>query len=133
MIAMQNIHWLCRQFAEILGGKPSVKHGICTVERDRPHIRFSILGRPGRAVVGSEWSFESMDPYGRALNLGETALLEEEAGPFTSLLQKNGILLSALHNHWLMDRPPLLYAHYQSIEEPLSFARKVAEAYSVLK
>ena len=40
---------------------------------------------------------------------------------------------SALHNHWMMETPRLFYLHYASIEEPLSFARKVAEAYQVLR
>ncbi|WP_257984250.1 DUF1259 domain-containing protein [Neobacillus cucumis] len=79
------------------------------------------------------WSFESLEPNGKALNLGETVLLQDEVYPFIWHLQKNGIILSALHNHWLYDNPHLLYAHYISIEEPLSFARKVSEAYRFLK
>ncbi|QGG55869.1 DUF1259 domain-containing protein [Paenibacillus sp. B01] len=79
------------------------------------------------------WSFESMDLQGRTLNLGETALLQDEVYPFTWNLQKNGIMLSTLHNHWLMNNPNLVYAHYTSVEETLSFARKVAEGYKVLQ
>ncbi|RLL41813.1 DUF1259 domain-containing protein [Oceanobacillus piezotolerans] len=51
---------------------------------------------------------------GNALNLGEKAVLE------------------ALHNHWLYTKPNILYIHFQSVEPPLHFARKVAEAFQVL-
>ncbi|WP_080835584.1 DUF1259 domain-containing protein [Cohnella massiliensis] len=132
---MKDISAFCQQFALILGGNGKVEHGVCMVNRDRSHINVNILGRPSQSglALHSMWSFESMDAQGRTLNLGETALLQDEAYPFTWHLQRNGIMLSALHNHWLMDHPHLVYAHYASVEEPLSFARKVAEAYKVLK
>ncbi len=130
---MSDIQNLCSSFAGILGGEMSVKHGACIVEKNRHHIPVTIAGRPSGRVMHSIWSFESIDPSGKALVLGETALLEEEVIEFTSTLQKYGIVVSGLHNHWLMDRPPLLYAHYYFIGDPLSFAAGVAEAYQHLK
>jgi hypothetical protein len=52
--------------------------------------------------------------------------------PFISRLRENGIIVTALHNHWLFDEPRLMYIHFESIDEPLSFARKVREALEVL-
>ena len=130
---MQNISPLCSQFAQILCGKPRVEAGVCSVQRDRPHIEVTILGRPCRSVLSSEWSFESLDREGRALTLGETALLEEEVPAFTWHLQRSGIVVSAIHNHWLKESPRLIYVHYESVEDPLSFARKAAEAFSILR
>lgn len=132
---MDNFNVLCQQFSYILGGEPSIKYGVCSVQKDRSHINAKIMGRPTHSglVLHSMWSFEGIDQQGKSLNLGETSLLQEEVYPFIWHLQRNGIVLTALHNHWLFDNPRLLYAHYTSIEEPLSFARKVAEAYKVLK
>ncbi|MHC0039531.1 DUF1259 domain-containing protein [Pseudoneobacillus sp. C159] len=123
---------LCHQFSHILGGEMNIKNGVCMVSRERSYINLNIFGRPSHSKVAN-WSFETLDSHGKALNLGETPLLQEEVYPFTWHLQRNGIILSALHNHWLLDNPHLLYAHYISIEEPLSFARKVSEAYKLLK
>lgn len=39
----------------------------------------------------------------------------------------------ALHNHWLFDSPRLMYIHFESIDFPLSFARKVAQALATLE
>lgn len=132
---MVDVHTICQQYARILGGEPNLKNSYCMVEKDRNHIHVNIMGRPSHSglALHSMWSFESLDQQGKALNLGETALLQEEVYPFTWHLQRNGIILTALHNHWIFDNPHLIYAHYSSIEEPLSFAKKVAEAYKQLK
>jgi hypothetical protein len=36
-------------------------------------------------------------------------------------------------NHWLFDQPRAMYRHFESIEPPLEFARKIREAFRVLK
>ena len=79
------------------------------------------------------FSFESPDNQGRTLNLGETVILQEEINRFISILRENGILVTALHNHWLFDEPIIMYIHFESIDRTLNFARKVAEALEVLR
>ncbi|KIE47039.1 hypothetical protein U732_1039 [Clostridium argentinense CDC 2741] len=79
------------------------------------------------------FSFESPDHRGRTLNLGETVILQEEINDFISILRKHGILVTALHNHWLFEDPRLMYIHFESIDNPIDFARKVAEALCVLR
>ncbi|EDU38723.1 hypothetical protein UT300006_12830 [Clostridium sp. CTA-6] len=56
----------------------------------------------------SFYSTEDPDNEGRTLNLGETVILEEEINRFISILRKKGILVTALHNHWLFDEPRLI-------------------------
>ncbi|OSY11537.1 hypothetical protein BTJ44_00594 [Bacillus mycoides] len=65
-------------------------------------------------------SFESLDQNGNALNLGEIAILQEEIPLFMQSIVQQGIIVSALHNH------------IQSVEPPLSFAKKLANSFSVL-
>lgn len=77
--------------------------------------------------------FESLDNKGNALNRGETVILEEEIPSFVHSLVTNGIIISAVHNHWLYAKPNILYIHFQSIEPPLSFAYKIAETIRLLK
>jgi hypothetical protein len=78
------------------------------------------------------FSYESMDQQGCTLNLGETVILPSEIYRFSSMLQSQGILVTALHNHWLFDNPRIMYIHFASIEPPLSFATKVAKAFQTL-
>lgn len=125
---------LCRRFAQILGAQASVQNGVCVATRLRRDLSPTILGRRTRSplVIPQFFSFENVDSRGRALNLGETVILQREINPFVSELRKRGIKVTAIHNHWLFDNPRLMYIHFESIEPPLRFARKVAAALKVL-
>lgn len=124
---------LCQEFAQILGGT-ILSQAPCTVLRLR-NIPATILGRQTHSslALGALFSFESPDIQGRTLNLGETVILQEEINPFISVLREEGILITALHNHWLFDDPRLFFIHFESIDEPLAFALKVAKAFRLLR
>jgi hypothetical protein len=129
---MSNFNYLCHQYAQIVNGKANVKHEVCSVEINR-NLHVTIQGRPSHSVLHAGISFESLDYKGDALNLGEVVLLEEELQPFVNVLVRNHLIISAIHNHWIFTNPNILYIHFQSVEPPLTFAQKVAEAFSVLK
>lgn len=126
---------ICRRFARILNASIlTSEEDLCVVTFNR-NISPEIAGRPTRSAlaIAALFSFESMDNRGRTLNLGETVILQREINPFISALRERDIEVTALHNHWLFDRPRLFYIHFFSIEDPLTFARKVAEALQVLR
>ncbi|AUM88255.1 hypothetical protein B2H86_06925 [Clostridium botulinum] len=125
----------CEEFADILGAEIlSTADNVCTVTFMRD-INAEILGRRTHSplALAALFSFEDPDNEGRTLNLGETVILQEEINEFISILRENGILVTALHNHWLFEEPRLMYIHFESIDRPLNFARKVAEALRVLR
>lgn len=109
-------------------------NNVCLIQKFR-NIPATILGRRTRSpiVLPTFFTFESIDRPGRALNLGETVILQREINPFISALRKRNILVTALHNHWLFDKPRLMYIHFESVENPIIFARKIAQALKVLK
>ncbi|MBU8683982.1 DUF1259 domain-containing protein [Bacillus haynesii] len=129
---MQSFHSLCRQIGHILNGEAHIEHGVCSVSIKR-NLRVTIQGRPSRGVGMEEIMFESLDQNGIALNMAEVAILPEEVPLFTKKLVDQGIIISALHNHWMFTEPNILYIHFQSVEPPLPFARKTAAALSVLR
>lgn len=134
-MSWENKKGLCQEFARILGGQGSLdENGVCLVQKFRT-IRFKILGRPTRSplVTPQFFTFEDLDSKGRALNLGETVLLQEEVNPLLTELRKRDIKVMAVHNHWLFEEPRAMYMHFESLEPPLDFARKVREAFRVLK
>ncbi|RXM79475.1 hypothetical protein DP144_01305 [Clostridium tetani] len=125
----------CNEFARILGAEIlSTADNVCTVTFMRD-IDAEILGRSTNSplALAALFSFESPDNQGRTLNLGETVILQDEINDFISILRENGILVTALHNHWLFEDPRLMYIHFESIDRPLDFARKVEEALRVLR
>lgn len=125
---------LCQEFAGILDATPSVINGVCTATRSRDNLHPTVLGRRAESFmfVPQAFSFDQVDSQGRALCLGETVILQDEINPFVSILRKNEILVTAIHNHWLFDDPRLFYIHWESIDKPLDFARKTREALNVL-
>ncbi|MDQ0177119.1 DUF1259 domain-containing protein [Bacillus chungangensis] len=126
---------LCQEFARILDGAGSLdENGVCLVQKFR-NLKFTILGRRTRSplVLPQFFTFEDLDSQGRALNLGETVLLQEEINPLLTELRKRNIIVTAVHNHWLFEEPRAMYMHFESIEPPLVFARKIREAFRVLK
>ncbi|KKB75185.1 MULTISPECIES: DUF1259 domain-containing protein [Bacillus] len=129
---MQSFHTLCRQFGQILNGEARVEHGVCSVSIKR-NMNVSVQGRLSRGIAMKEVMFESLDQHGIALNMAEIAILPEEIPLFTKRLADQGLIISALHNHWIFTKPNLLYIHFQSVEPPLIFARKTAAALSVLR
>ncbi|WP_144512085.1 DUF1259 domain-containing protein [Bacillus sp. FJAT-22090] len=129
---MQDIHSICNQFAQIVNGIANIKNGVCSVELGR-NFPLTIQNRPSRSALPAGITFESLDYEGNALNLGEVVVLQEELPSFVTALVKNNLIVSAIHNHWIFTNPTILYVHFQSVESPLSFARKSAEAFKVLK
>lgn len=121
---------LCQQFGKILGGESEVEEGpVCFVTR-MTNLRETILGRRTRSplVQMQMFSFESLDPSGRALCLGETAVHQNQVNRLISNLRKRGIKVTAIHNHWLKETPRLMYIHWESIDNPINFARKTKES-----
>ncbi|MFE0560652.1 DUF1259 domain-containing protein [Paenibacillus sp. NPDC058910] len=125
---------LCTQFGKILGGESEVDEGpVCFVTR-MTNLRETILGRRTRSplVQMQMFSFESLDKSGRALCLGETAVHQSQVNRLMSNLRKRGIKVTALHNHWLKEQPRLMYMHWESIDNPVAFARKTKESIAFL-
>jgi hypothetical protein len=128
---MVNIEDLCKQFGDILNGKSKVDKGVCKVSFHRA-FNATVQGKSSVTVIPANVSFESLDQNGRALNLMEIAVLQEEIPAFMHSLIQQGLIISALHNHWLYTNPLIMYMHIQSVEPPLDFARKLAYSFRFL-
>lgn len=126
---------LCNQFSKILGGTEHeiTKGPVCFVSRNR-RVNAAILGRRTTSplIRYQLFSFESLDRSGRGLCLGETALFQHQVNRLLSNLRKNGLKVTAVHNHWLFDKPRLMYIHWEAIDKPLDFARKVKRSIAFL-
>lgn len=126
---------LCNQFSRILGGTEHeiTKGPVCFVSRNR-RINASILGRRTTSplIRYQLFSFEALDSSGRALCLGETALFQNQVNQLLTNLRNNGITVTAVHNHWLFEKPRLMYIHWESIDDPIEFARKVKRSIAFL-
>jgi hypothetical protein len=126
-----DIMQLGAQFGHILNGKAERKKFGFSVSLQR-NLHVLIQGRSSSEVLPVGASFESLDQNGHALNLAEITLLEEEIPSFSKSIIEQGLIVGALHNHWIFTQPTLMYLHIQSVEPPLHFARKLANAFRTL-
>lgn len=125
---------LCTQFGKILGGESEIESGpVCFVTR-MTNLRAKILRRTTRSplVQMQMFSFESLDRSGRALCLGETAVHQNQVNRLMSNLRSRGIKVTAVHNHWLKECPRLMYMHWESVENPITFAKKTKASIAFL-
>ncbi|MEH7121378.1 DUF1259 domain-containing protein [Neobacillus vireti] len=118
----------CQELADIIGGMVITSTPACVVQRLR-NINASILGRRTRSPLALPFalSFEN-NRNGRTLNLGESVVLQKEINPLLSALRRRGIIVTAVHNHWLFDNPRLMYMHWENVGDPFEFARNSIEA-----
>ncbi|USD14563.1 DUF1259 domain-containing protein [Priestia megaterium] len=123
---------ICQQFGQILNAKSKVSPTGCSVSLKRS-FQAHVQGRKSSSVVPVGVSFEAIDAQGNALNLAEIAILQEEIPRLTEAAARQGLIVSALHNHWLFTEPVLMYLHIQSVEPPLHFAKKMAFCFTTLK
>ncbi|GAM15666.1 DUF1259 domain-containing protein [Mesobacillus selenatarsenatis] len=119
---------MCEKLADIIGGDILTTDPVCVVSRLR-NIKATILGRRTRSPLALPFalSFENKR-NGKTLNLGETVILQKEINPFLSELRKRGIIVTAVHNHWLFEDPRLMYMHWENIGDPFRFAEDSIEA-----
>jgi hypothetical protein len=119
----------CQKLARIIGGQVlASSDNLCVVQRLRD-IRATILNRRTRSPLALPFALSFEDPRnGNTLNLGETVILQEEINPFLSELRKRGIIVTALHNHWLFDEPRLMYVHWENVGNPFDFAENSFKA-----
>ena len=65
---------------------------------------------------------------GKAAITGDFVLTGEEVNPVLSPLRSNGIDVTALHTHMLMEQPRLFFMHFWAVDDALKLARGLRAA-----
>jgi hypothetical protein len=113
---------LCKRLARILHGEGEHKKNECTIMIKR-NLHATILGK--KYDTEHEVVIESLK-NGKSLNTAEIVLLQREVQRFVRKAALRNLKVTAVHNHWLFDKPRLMYVHVESVENPIVFARKLA-------
>jgi len=70
---------------------------------------------------------------GKTVVMGEFSLLESEVTPVLDTFRKGNIEISAIHNHWIHEKPRIIYLHFQGIGNMRDLARTVKAAIQATK
>lgn len=65
---------------------------------------------------------------GKAAITGDFVLLDKEVNPVAKMLRQQGIDVTAIHNHGLMDTPRLFYMHFWANDDPAKLAQALKAA-----
>jgi len=120
---------LCNRLAKILGGT-GMSNDTCSIMVKR-NLNARILGK--KYDTEHEIVIQSLDSRGNTLNTAEITLLQRDVQKFINAARRQGLRITALHNHWLFDNPRLMYLHIETVEPPIQFAKKLRRALNVLK
>ncbi len=110
-------------------GKPGeIKDEVYKVGLPRKDLSVSVKGvhlKPGFAL--GSWIAFKQDGKDAILN-GDLVLTEEEIGPVFTKLRKEGIEVSALHNHLIGEIPRVMYLHIEGKGDAGKMAMHLKEA-----
>jgi hypothetical protein len=65
---------------------------------------------------------------GKVAITGDFVLIDQEVNLVAQTLRQNGIDVTAIHNHGLMDMPRLFYMHFWATDDPAKLARGLKAA-----
>ncbi|MFO7246182.1 MAG: DUF1259 domain-containing protein [Thermaerobacter sp.] len=116
---------LIRRLARIVRATPAIVNGALVLQAVRSDLKPRILRRRTRSplVLPVFFSLERRRGSRRTLNLGEAVLRQREVNRVMRVLRRKGILVTALHNHWLFEKPRLMYMHWEAVMRPVRFLR----------
>ena len=69
---------------------------------------------------------------GQHVMMGDLVLSEEEVNPIMAVVLKNGLQVTALHNHFFWDNPRVFYMHVHGVGDPVQMAQKMRGAVDLI-
>src|SRR5260221_6935840 len=95
-----------KQVVDVLGKTADFKDGVLKVNIPRNDVSVSVAGVKTPTPCGfGGWIALSRGTGGMEVMMGDLVLLQAEVNPVMSALLNNGLDVTALHNHFFLDRP----------------------------
>jgi hypothetical protein len=100
------------RIATMTGGKPETTDNVVKVSFPRDDVKVDVDGWRMAPFMGlTSWAAFVPGEKSEAMVMGDLVLLEDEVGPTMSAAFEGGLEVTALHNHFLFDRPHVYFMH----------------------
>ncbi len=112
-----------RPVQNVFGFTGSTQDGVLKFTFPRSDLNVKVSGipvEPGLALT-SWMAFKKTND--QSMVMGDLVLLQSETDAVMSNLNKNGIDITALHNHLLREIPRIMYMHFEGHGNPVKLAR----------
>jgi hypothetical protein len=117
-----------KQVEQILGHTGKVNGGVLQVGVPRAEpITDSGMTVPPSMGVATALNFQPTG-NGKAAITGDFVLLGSEVNPVIKALRQNGIAVTALHSHMLMEEPRLFFMHFWANDDAVKLAKGLRAA-----
>lgn len=113
----------------ILGREGEVEDGILRITVPRTDLDVTIYGTPvSEAMAAKAWfGFWPMED-GQVMLMGDIAMPAEEVPAVEEALYREGLEMTALHNHLLGEKPRLMFLHVRGTGSAEELARGIRAA-----
>ncbi len=107
----------------VIGRKGSPQGEVLKFTFPRYDLDVKVSGVPVEpALALTSWmAFKRIDNH--AMTMGDLVLLQGETDTVISNLTKNGVDITALHNHLLREVPRIMYLHFEGHGDPVKLAQ----------
>jgi hypothetical protein len=117
-----------KQVEQILGHTGKVNGGVLQIAVPRTEtITDSGMTVPPSMGVATALNFQPTTT-GKAAITGDFVLLGSEVNPVIKALRQNGIGVTALHSHMLMEEPRLFFMHFWANDDAVKLAKGLRAA-----
>ena len=117
-----------KQVEQILGHTGKVNGGVLQIGAPRAEaITDSGMTVPPSMGVATAINFQPTE-NGKAAITGDFVLLGDEVNPVIKTLRQNGIAVTALHSHMLMEEPRLFFMHFWANDDAVKLAKGLRAA-----
>ncbi len=113
---------------KILGVKGQMQEGAVVFSFPRTDIKVTIDGEPVPTALGfGSWTaWKAMGE--EFMVMGDLVLLENEINPVISALAEANINVTAIHNHFIGEKPRIMYMHIGGMGIPSTLAKGIRNA-----
>ncbi len=119
--------------ARVTGLQPEVKNGVAKISVPRSDLPVTVDGVKMQPFQGfTSWAAFA-GSGDRAVVMGDLTLAEDEVTPVMDAALGNGLEVTALHNHFLFDRPRILFMHIGGTGKTEALATGVRKALDAIK
>jgi hypothetical protein len=107
--------------------------GVIRVGWPRTDVEFQVDGLAFRPAMGlGTWAAFQITPAGVRV-MGDTVVFEDEVNPALDAAFSSGIEVTALHNHFLFDKPKAYFMHIGGTGSPEALAAGVRSIWDAVK
>ncbi len=119
-----------RDVEKVLGVPGQTQEGVTVFGFPRHDLKIKV----GRDPVPTALGFGSWTAWKEmgteAMVMGDLVLLQKEINPVISALAEFNVNITALHNHFLGERPRIMYMHIYGMGQAAPMARAIRNAFS---